>query len=60
QYNADLIFRREVPRRRGRMFFTTCVAGSFSGIDFCLMSADGGHANPGEHSVATSLAANAI
>jgi hypothetical protein len=43
-----------------RMFFTTCVAGSFSGIDFCLMSADGGHANPGEHSVATSLAANAI
>jgi hypothetical protein len=42
------------------MFFTTCVAGSFPGIDFCLMSADGGHANPGEHSVATSLAANAI
>src|SRR5215831_4225166 len=38
QYNADLVFRREVSPRRA-IFFTTSVAGSFSGTDFCLIFA---------------------
>jgi hypothetical protein len=39
QYNADLIFREKCRCVTRRMFFTTCVAGSFSGPDFCLIFA---------------------
>ena len=38
QYNADLIFPRSAAGSRDG-FFTTCVAGSFSGTDFCLIFA---------------------